>query len=66
MDDVVNVTAVLDESEEGGSGVNSNVNYDGADGHRGRTSRMIIMDKESIVRETLPPPFFVSRGRLWQ
>jgi hypothetical protein len=58
MDNVVKVAAVLDESDEGRSGVNNNVNYDGVDGHWGGTLRTIIMDGESMVCKTLPPPFF--------
>jgi hypothetical protein len=52
------VAAILDKSDEGGSGVNNNIYYDVADGHRGGTLTTIIMDKEGMVRETLPPPFF--------
>jgi hypothetical protein len=61
MDNVVKVAAVLDESHKVGSGVNNNVLHDGAEGHRGGTSTAIIMDKESMVWETLTPPFFASR-----
>ncbi len=66
MDDVVKVAAVLDKSDKGGSRVNNNVHYDGADGHQRGTSTMIIMDKENMVRETLPLPFFASRCHLWR
>ncbi len=45
-------------SDEGGSGVNNNIYYDVADGHQGGTSTRITMDEESMVRETLPLPFF--------
>ncbi len=58
MDNVVKVAAVLNESDNGVSGVNNNVHYDGAAGHWGGTSTTIIMDEESMVRETLPTPFF--------
>jgi hypothetical protein len=58
MDDVIKVAAVLDGSDECGIGVNNNVHYDGADGHWSRSLTTIIMDKESMVWETLPPPFF--------
>jgi hypothetical protein len=54
---VVRVATVLDESDEGRSGVNNNVHYDGADGHQGGTLTTIIMDEEIMVWETLPPPF---------
>jgi hypothetical protein len=66
MDDVIKVTAVLDESDKGRSGVNNNVHYDGADGHQGGTSMTIIMDEESMIWETLPLPFFASHGHLWR
>jgi hypothetical protein len=56
MDNVIKVAAVPDKSDKGGSGVNNNFHYDGADGHRGGTSATIQMDKESMVWETLPPP----------
>jgi hypothetical protein len=58
MEDVIKVAAVLDKSDKGGSGVNNNVYYDVADGHRGGTLTRIIMDEECMVWETLPPPFF--------
>jgi hypothetical protein len=45
-------------SDEGGSGVSNNIYYDVADGCWGGTLTTIIMDKESMVRETFPPPFF--------
>jgi hypothetical protein len=57
MDNAIKVVAVLDKSDKGGSGVNNNIHYDGADGHWGRTLTKIIMSEESMVWETLPPPF---------
>ncbi len=57
MDDAIKVVDVLDESDNDGSGVNNNIQYDGVDG---RTLTTIIMDEESMVRKTLPPPFFPS------
>ncbi len=45
-------------SDESGSGVNYNIYYDVADGHLGGTLAMVVMDKESMVWQTLPPPFF--------
>jgi hypothetical protein len=42
MDDVVKVAAVLDESDEGRSGVNNNVHYDGVDGHWGGTLTICV------------------------
>jgi hypothetical protein len=59
MDNVIKVMAVLDKYDNGGSGVNNNIHYDGVDGHRGRALTMIIMDKESMVLETLLLPFFL-------
>jgi hypothetical protein len=35
MDDVIKVAALLDKTDESGSGFNNNVHYDGVDGHRG-------------------------------
>ncbi len=51
------MAAVLDKSDKGGSGVNKNVYYDGADGHREGTSTTIIINKESIIRKLHLRPF---------
>jgi hypothetical protein len=66
MDDVIKVAAVLAKSDKGRSGVNNNIYYDGADGHLGETSMMIMVDEESMVWETLPSPFLLSRCYLWR
>jgi hypothetical protein len=65
MVNVVKVAAVLAESDKGGSGVNNNIYYDGADGHRGGTLTINIMDEKSMVWETSPLPFLASHCCLW-